>query len=145
ICRIGNSYKKSIKDSIRLIDVLSKHHLNAKLYVIGKVQDDNVYHELLKISARKAVEFIIEDQYTAEASKLVYLADAVIATGRGIMEASSLYLPILTPAINSDIPVLINAVNFDVFFKTNFSERNVMPEQGGLNNLESIKELILDD
>ena len=132
IARIGSGYKKSIIDSINLVDRLSNNKdLNVKLIVIGKVQATKVYNELLDLAKNNSsVEFITNDEYTKEASKMLYLADAVIGTGRSIMEAASLKLPILSIDKEGDIPVLLNEITFDDAFKTNFSERNIYKKKG---------------
>ncbi len=39
------------------------------------------------------------------------------------MEAMSFGLPVMAPAINSNLPVLIDKDNFQLFFRLNFSQR----------------------
>jgi len=145
IGRIGETYKKSFEDSIKLIrksqnDVKNKVHL----YIIGTIENKATYDYLKEISGDLPVTFLTEDKYTKKASNMLYLADAVIATGRGIMEGTGLEKPILTPSKNSDIPVLVSKNNFEGFLATNFSERNVASERDIQCNLENIKKLIDD-
>lgn len=147
ICRIGQMYKKSILDSINLINELyDKNISNVKLYIIGTIIEESVYEEIVNDKAviDKRVFFITDDKYTLQASKMLYIADAVIGTGRGIMEAASLNLPIL--AINEEgrIPVLINEENFMDAFKTNFSERNLFQNDIVSKNIENIIRLVKD-
>ncbi|MDZ7775666.1 MAG: hypothetical protein U5L09_08760 [Bacteroidales bacterium] len=120
--------------------------INVKLYVIGVVQDPNVYKELKKheLVKNRHVIFITDSEYTAEASKMLYLADAVIGSGRGLMEAASLKKPVLAINKNGDVPVLLNDSYFSDAFKTNFSERNIFPELDGKENLNNIAGLIQD-
>jgi glycosyltransferase involved in cell wall biosynthesis len=87
---------------------------------------------------------LTESKFTNEASKMLYLADAVIGTGRGLMEAASLGKPLLAIDKNGEIPVLLNKINFDDAFKTNFSERNVFPKLDNSNNIKSITQIIND-
>lgn len=124
IGRIGFEYKKSIQNSIDLIKELKKTN-KVCLFVIGVVENENIFSELTKYSENLPIYFIIDEDYTNEASRMLYLADAVIGTGRGVMEAASLGLPILTPVIGNNFPSLIREDNFDFFFSTNFSERNI--------------------
>lgn len=146
ISRIGDAYKESIKNSIELISTLiEKGVKNVHLYLIGVVENSQVFDELQELAKHKPVSFITENEYTSNASKMLYLADAVIATGRGIMEGTSLGIPILTPAANSSIPILVTEDNFETFFKTNFSQRNVADEKELLINLQNIIELIRND
>lgn len=147
ICRIGHTYKKSIQDSINLISKLLESNMkNVKLYLIGVVQDADVFEEFKKHEFIKSghLTILTESKYTNEASKMLYLADAVIGTGRGLMEAASLGKPLLAINKNGEIPVLLNELNFDDAFKTNFSERNVFPKLDNNNNIKSITQIIND-
>lgn len=148
IARIGSTYKDSIFDSINLIDKLYKKNssLKLKLFIIGVVEEP----ELLKeISSNKhvldgTVTLLTDDIYTREASKMLYLADASISTGRGVMEACSLQLPVLTVNAKSDIPVLLTKDTFNDAFKTNFSGRNLFPYLKESENINNIERLIID-
>lgn len=147
ICRIGHSYKKSIQDSINLISILLARGLNKiKLYVIGVVQDADVFekfnnHELVK---NGNVIFLTDTTYTTEASKMLYLADVVIGTGRGLMEASSLGKPMLSIDKNGEIPILLTGTYFNDAFETNFSERNAFDNLNNIQNINNITQLITD-
>jgi glycosyltransferase involved in cell wall biosynthesis len=127
IGRIGKTYKKSFEDSIRLFEYLNTKFSNKIImYFIGAIEENNVYLELKKyIEDNKLnIIFLTDDKYTINASKMLYIADAVIASGRGVMEACSLGLPSFTLAENSKYPILIDPQSFDSFFETNFSQRN---------------------
>ncbi|AYN68440.1 glycosyltransferase family 1 protein [Euzebyella marina] len=144
IARISNFHLTSIKQTLSLFFQLKDNHADKiKLIILGTIQDREAYFEVKKIIGDdKSISLITEDKYTREASKFLYLADAVVATGRGVMEAASLGLPILTPASNSDLPILIDASNFERFFATNFSERNIAEERDIENNKSKLKELL---
>ena len=148
ICRIGNTYKKSINDSINLIEsLLQKGFKNVKLYIIGVVEDKFIYDELKQNNLVKYGEVVIltDTNYTTEASKMLYLADAIIGTGRGLMESSSLSKPVLAIDKNGDLPVLLDEINFEDAFKTNFSERNVFSNTKFEKNLNNVIKLITDE
>lgn len=144
IGRIGETYKKSFFDSINLIKTLENLGICCRLYVIGTVESRSIFNELKKYSEKLNVVFITNPPYTENASKMLYLADGVIATGRGVMEATALGLPVLAIERKSDIPVLINGQNFQYFFDTNFSERNTLPNFSKAENLGAIVETIQD-
>ncbi len=144
IARIGIAYKKSILDSIRLVGELAKDGQNVHLYIIGAVQDNKILDELRVKIKGIPVTLLTDDQFTQKASDMLYLADAVIATGRGIMEATSLGKPILTPAKNSELPILVNSDNFKQFFETNFSERNIASSKCLQSNLALVHQLVED-
>lgn len=145
ICRIGHTYKKSIQDSFNLISKLLEANLkNVKLFLVGVVEDADIFeefknHELVKSGN---VTILSDSKFTNEASKMLYLADAVIGTGRGLMEAASLGKPLLAINKNGEIPVLLNEENFDDAFKTNFSERNIFPRLKDNDNIKSISQII---
>lgn len=148
IARIGTGYKKSIFDSIALIErLVETEGQRVKLYIIGVIECRDIFYEIQnhKYVADGTIILLTEDKYTNNASKMLYLADAVIGTGRGIMEAASLGLPTL--AVNSvgDIPVLITRELFDDAFKTNFSERNVFLEFDHSRNFLELKRLLSDE
>lgn len=143
ICRIGKSYQKSLEDSIRLIQKLilvGRSHVC--LYIIGSIEDVNVLQKLQEQSHGFPIKFLSDDIYTKKGSDMLYLADAVIATGRGIMEATALGKPVLTPAVNADIPILVAESNFSDFFTTNFSQRNVALAENLDSNFEDILSVI---
>lgn len=145
IARIGTTYKKSIEDSIMLVErIIKTGHKNVHLYLIGTIEDEDVFAELKEKIDNLPITFLIEDQFTNKASTMLYLADAVIATGRGVMEATGLDKPILTPAKNTDLPILVNRYNFETFLATNFSQRNIASEADIRINLENICKLIKD-
>lgn len=145
ICRIGSAYNKSINDSILLIEnLLLKGIRKVKLYIIGVVEDSNIFmrHNKHQLVQDGRVIFLTDQIYTKEASKMLYLADAVIGTGRGLMEASSLSIPLLAINKEENIPVLLNNGNFQDAFKTNFSERNIFDNTNSETNIKNIIDLI---
>jgi glycosyltransferase involved in cell wall biosynthesis len=145
ICRIGRFFKKSIQDSIDLADYLLSQNLrNVRLFIIGVVEDPNLLGDLKKHARVQSgeVSFFTDPAYTAEAAKMLYLADAVIGTGRGLMESASLAIPLLVINAEGNIPVLLNNENFLDAFATNFSERNVFPNYNHEENLKNIAEMV---
>jgi len=147
ICRIGEGYEKSIRDSINLVYYLhSKGHLNVKLYIIGAIEDNNVYNEFINETegSLDSVSFLTSKHFTKEASQMLYLADAVIGTGRGFMESASLGKPLLAINAEDNYPILINQYNFSDAFKTNFSQRNIIESYDSDENLSNIEKMILD-
>lgn len=149
IARIGRTYRKSIFDSIELISGLNEKNgsLKLRLFVIGVVECPDTLSEILKHKyvIDGTVTILTEDKYTNEASKMLYLADAVIGTGRGIMEAASLGLPSLTINSLSSTPTLITKKTFEDAFRTNFSERNEFEALGREENFSEIEKLVSNE
>lgn len=145
ITRIGGAYEKTLFDTFNLIERLMKTH-RVKLLVVGRIQNafrfDKIQREVLQRNL--PVEFIT-DERASIGRNFLQLADFAIGTGRSLMESMSVGIPTLTPCSNRDEPILINNLNFDQMFKTNFSERNFsvdkfVDEQKRLNFLLLDKE-----
>lgn len=146
ITRIGSFHRESLIKSILLIEQISSRvSAQVQLIIIGAIQDENVFLEIQELSIGKPVTFMTDDQYTVEASKMLCLADAVIATGRGVMEAASLGIPVLVPVANSDVPILAHKQNIDRLFETNFSSRSLADENDLQENWGLIVKLINDE
>lgn len=147
ICRINCFYVKGIYDSINIIEYLnSKGIKQVKLFIIGIVEDEIIYRQIKNnyLVKNNKIILLTEPEYTLGSSKMLYLADAVIGTGRGFMEAASLGLPLLAINSEDDYPVLVTKDNFYDTFTTNFSERNVFKSYNKYENLYKIKLLIND-
>jgi glycosyltransferase involved in cell wall biosynthesis len=144
--RINSVYENDVLDSIRLVEYLKKHGCSIKLIIIGVVEDAIVYDGLrTKTKAGMLpVTFLTKDKYTQNASDYLYLADAVIGTGRGFMEAASLGIPLLTPVCNYEYPLLVDETNFEGLFETNFSPRNRASQSDISDNLLKVQRLITD-
>jgi glycosyltransferase involved in cell wall biosynthesis len=142
VSRIGGAYEKTLLDTYNMIEYL-KEQFPVELIVVGRIQDKKRYEYFQNMAMIKKLPIkFITDERASHGSNFLYLSDFVIGTGRSLMEAMSLGIPVLTPAINSDWPVLVTANNFESFFQTNFSERNVAPNTTLISNRNSIIELI---
>lgn len=145
ICRIDRDNKKSIFDSISLIELLhEKGFTHVKLFLIGVIRNNDLYNDINKhhLLSNGSIVILTNFEYTKEASKMLYLADAVLGTGRNLMEATSLSKPVLSFNANSNIPVLLTEENFANAFRTNFSDRNVFKDTN--KNSANIEKLITD-
>jgi len=144
VSRIGGAYEKTLTNTLKMLEELRKSHA-VHLFLVGRIQDEKRYNEIKKDIEDKGLPVSwITDERASRGSDFLYLADFVIGTGRSFMEAISLGIPSLTPAGNSSWPVLVNKDNFETFFKTNFSERNVADELSLSTNKEAIEKLIND-
>lgn len=137
ISRLATSYEKSIYQAIKLVALLKQEKIKAQLVVVGVVQDADVYKRL-KAHAGEYIRFIVDDEYNINASQLIDIADAVVGTGRGFMEAACLGKMMLAPTENLDIPVLVSKENFFDIFKYNFSQRFVSSK----NTQDALKDIL---
>lgn len=145
ISRIGDYYKKSLIQAINLIKWLTAEGSDAELIILGKIESEAIYNELKEYASGERVTFVTDPRFTSNASQLIGVSDAVIGTGRGIMEAASKGKILLTPLKGSKYPVLVTGENFDELFHYNFSERNKVTDYDEAKNLSLVKEIIGTD
>ena len=145
ISRLGGAYEMTLLQTFNLIEKLNEN-IPIELFVIGTITDQIKFNNLVKEGERKKITVhYITDRRAARGSSFLYLADFVVGTGRSFMEATSLGIPTLTPAKNTNIPVLVSSTNVEHFLSTNFSERNLAKDGDEVNTLETVKKLISDD
>lgn len=148
IGRIGQNYKDSIISLINLVEMLKNRMSVEKrmiIHIIGIIEDDNIYSTIEDIAKQKKIEIqFITDERTVNASQLLGLADCVLGTGRGLMEAMSLGIPTLTPVSNNNFPVLVDKNNFSTLSETNFSPRNFLSGIDTDHELLKIEKMISD-
>lgn len=128
IGRIGPMYEGSVRQAIGLVKRLNEIGFPAELKVIGYLESKDVLDRLVAISDGN-VSFYTETQATVKASELLGYCDAVVGTGRGLLEALSAGRIVFFPVKNSALPCLLTAETFEVGFRENFSERVVVPEE----------------
>jgi len=133
ISRIGSCYGpnliKTIKEVKNLLFLIS----NLKFVIIGAVESEKweriLSGEIKRINMqakREAMIMLTSDRYTIDASKYIDIADFVIATGRGTMEAMAKGKPVFVPFKNGDL-ILVTPENTDRLFYYNFSGRTSNP------------------
>ncbi len=143
IARISHSYKKSILDSINLVNILCSAGVKSKLLIVGTIQDRSTYEEVRGKLGLHA-HLITEDRYTVNASGLIGVADAVIGTGRGAMEAAIHGKILLAPVETWKVPALIDDRNIEHFMDFNFSERTPSTNDDEQKNIKRIMSIIQD-
>lgn len=123
ISRFSKDYHQSILKTISFSKNLTKSGIDNNLILIGVIQDNELFKEIEAITKSFNIFLVTDPHLTNNASSLLHLADVVVATGRGVMEAASLSKIIMTDSSLSDSPVLLSDSNFETLFKTNFSPR----------------------
>ncbi|MFZ4797013.1 MAG: hypothetical protein ACOYMA_05930 [Bacteroidia bacterium] len=146
IGRIGENYKNSILSLIKLVHKLKSDFVENKkinVYIIGYVESENIFQEITNYSEELNINtYFITDDRTIHASQLLGLADCVLGTGRGLMEAMSLSIPVITPVSNNTYPVLVTQKNFKSLLETNFSPRNYLSDINSNEELSIISKII---
>lgn len=144
VSRLGGAYEMTLLQTFTLLEKLNKT-IDVELFVIGRIQDETRFQKLVSEGKKKSFKIhYITDERASKGSTFLYLADFVVGTGRSFMEATSLGIPSLTPAHNTNIPILIDDLNVERFLSTNFSERNQAQKEDEENTLASLLKLIKD-
>ncbi len=122
IARIGQSYRRSILQTVKLAAHLRDRGARARAVLIGTPQDQEVLSEV-RSSLGEHDLLLTDTAYTKNASELLPLADIVVGTGRGVMEAAILGMPVLCPVANHDALQLLGRDTVADLQQANFSER----------------------
>jgi hypothetical protein len=138
IARFSQLNLKSIEQSINLVRSLSGK-IKIRLIVIGDDQDKHVYESVLSMANDSNISIISDPFFTRGAQQLIPVSDAVISSGRSLMEAAYFERPVLVPNQNFDIPVLLSEKTFSKSFYENFSYRT------DFNGFSIVKESVLRD
>lgn len=137
--RIGrvDAYLDIALQAIRLVNELNARGVRAQLVIIGGIQMRNS-HSKLEAAGKEHTVIVTDSHFTRNASELIDIADFVVGTGRGLMEAATRGKIILAPLMNGRYPVLVNEDTFADLFRTNFSPRGVVPDHDDTKGLEQI-------
>lgn len=123
IARLNKKYFPGFQQIAHLIKTLRELNIKCCCVLIGVIEDTEI-REMLKPYEQEGIfQVYTEKKYIEQGSHFLSLADCVIASGRGIMEASSLGLPVMCPTNDTKYPVMVTANTFDMLFRYNFSER----------------------
>lgn len=133
ICRIGGYYRAAMKQTLALGRLLRSHDIPTKTVILGTLEDKSVLDELQAMATPEDY-FITDPRFTRNAAELIPIAQAVVGTGRGLVEAALLGKPVFTPLASSETPVLVTPENWRELAATNFSERNQLTS--GVPSLE---------
>ena len=149
IGRIGRNYFNILMSLIDLLAELNKHITNSvtlKILIVGVIEDQELFKQVKSHLAENdvKVEFVV-DERAVNGAQFLALADCVLGTGRNLMEAMSLNIPVLAPVSNNKFPVLVDGDNFDTLLSTNFSPRNQIENINKEKELEKVLQLIEDD
>lgn len=122
IARFSSLHEDSILQSIKLVEFLRNEGVEVQLLVVGYVKDKKIFEDLSQYQS-EYITFITDEEYTVKASQLIDIADFVVGTGRGFMEAALLGKTMLAPTSNIKYPIIVNKENVSLVSSTNFSNR----------------------
>lgn len=149
IGRIGRNYYPLIISLIDLVAKLNEHNKSnkiLKLLIVGVIEDEKLYHQVkAHVKEKDVLTEFVTDERAVNGAQFLALADCVLGTGRNLMEAMSLNIPVLAPVQNNAYPVLVDKGNFDTLLSTNFSPRNKLDQIEEADELEKIKGIVSDN
>ena len=123
IGRIGPFHNGTNLKTFALAKRLRSDGVDVQAVHIGFVEDQASLAELAE-AAGPEDRVITDPKFTANAARLVSVADVVLGTGRSLVEGAMLGKPVLTPLAETALPVLVNGDHLDALAATNFSARN---------------------
>lgn len=133
ISRFARLHEHSLMQSVDLVKYLRAQGIHKRLLILGGVEDEEVYNKV-KASLEDGMFLETEEAFCKEASKIIEVADIVIGSGRGLMEAAALGKVLLAPNKNLTLPVLVEEKSFDNLFHHNFSGRTKFDAQYAAEN-----------
>lgn len=140
ISRLARLHEHSLMQSIELVKYLRTHGIHKRLLILGGVEDEDV-HNKVKAALDEGIFLETDNVFCKEASKIIEVADIIIGSGRGLMEASALGKVLLAPNKNLRLPVLVEEKSFDNLFHHNFSGRTRFDDQYAAENERNLIEL----
>lgn len=124
IGRISEAYVNSIIQSIYLHKLLYKEDTRFALLIIGTVKGDELLRKIETVSENCENVYIETSQeFTNNSKELIDIAELVVGTGRGFMEACSKNKVMFVPSDAKKYPVLVTESNFQTALFYNFSPR----------------------
>lgn len=143
IARFSEQHRKSILDSINLVNRLVRDGVDVQLLIIG-VKDQLVYKELITYESENILIYT-DDLYTINASRLIGVADLVVGAGRSAMEAAMQGRVVLSPVKGLSIPILVARENIDRFLDYNFSARTEIRNISEQEEYENVKTVLKNE
>jgi len=123
INRMSGVYAPVMHQTLALARALRARGLPVRAALVGSPNDPRVVEEVTQ-RAGSDDAVVTAPEFTHRAAELTPAADAVVGTGRGLMEAASAGRPLFTPVAGHALPALLDAHNFEALHDTNFSPRN---------------------
>ena len=135
IGRISSAYYETIVQSINMARDLHKYDQTFSLVLIGNIESELLFKQIMNDIADCDFIHVVSDKtFTLNAKTLINIAEIVVGTGRGFMEACCMNKIMMAPNKGQRYPVLVTHDNFNDIFYYNFSER-----YGSQDNLTAIE------
>lgn len=144
ICRFVPAYTPGLLKLISLIGRLNDTGTPCQGLFIG-VPEHRASVAVIRSACAQFCHMVTDERYTAAGARLLSVGTLVAATGRSVMEASALGLPVAVVSDHYDEPILMTAENVESLCEANASPRSVDPSYSRSINLERLRAIMSSD
>ena len=128
IARITELNRPSLWQTVRLSEFLRDQGVDHTLMIIGTPNDSDLVRQLQERVS--GVGHIVTNlHFTRNADRLTAVANAVVGSGRTLIEAAMADAVLFSPISDSELPALVTRGNWRTLAHSNFSYRSVLPAE----------------
>ena len=125
INRFVAPYEPVMRQTLALAALMRAAGLPARAVLLGSANDPEVVARIAALADPRDV-LVHAPAFTTCAAELLPVANAVVGTGRGLMEAASLGRPLFASVQDRKLPVPVDPETVEALFAANFSPRAVL-------------------
>jgi glycosyltransferase involved in cell wall biosynthesis len=124
INRLVREYRPAMDQALALGALWRDVGARVHVVLLGSVGDEDLVRELESLAGRTPdVHVVTTPEFTTQAAALLGAADAVVGTGRGLMEAAFAGRVVFAPVAGHALPALLAPDTVDALAHANFSPR----------------------
>lgn len=124
INRLVHEYRPAMDQALALGALWRDTGARVHVVLLGSVGDEDLVRELESLAGRTPdVHVVTAPEFTTQAAALLGAADAVVGTGRGLMEAAFAGRVVFAPVAGHALPALLAPDTVDALAHANFSPR----------------------
>ena len=127
INRFVANYLPAMEQAIALGRLMREGGRRARVVLLGSVGEAEVAQALAQ-RAEPGVSLVHDAAFTHNAAALLPIADVVLGTGRGLMEAACLGRVVFAPVADREWPALLGPDTVEALAHANFSPRARLPD-----------------
>lgn len=127
INRFVHNYLPAMEQALALGRLMREGGQPTRVVLLGSIGDADVASALAE-RAEAGVSLVHDATFTHNAAALLPIADVVLGTGRGLMEAACLGRVVFAPVADRQMPALLAADTVDALAHANFSPRARLPD-----------------
>jgi len=124
INRLVHEYRPAMDQALALGALWRAAGARVHVVLLGSVGDEALVRDLESLAGRTPdVHVVTSPEFTTKAAALLGAADAVLGTGRGLMEAAFAGRVVFAPVAGHALPALLAPDTVDALAHANFSPR----------------------